>query len=156
MFSTPEEVAETVRLTGAKDASAISTFVTPDPGVDAPRVRRQVAALAAKCRERGIRFDMRPKVVDPILDDYYTPGTKLDGRCLYPFLHARVSFSGKVYFCPFIRVEVGDLTTQSLEEVWTGDAYVSLRKKLVGAGLFPVCRRCCKVELSGKPVAPAT
>ena len=155
MFSTPEEVAETVRLTGATDASAISTFVTPDPGVDAARVRHQVAALAAKCRERGIRFDMRPKVHEPIIDDYYTPGAKLDGRCLYPFLHARVSFSGKVYFCPFIRVEVGDLTTQSLEEVWTGDAYVSLRKKLVDNGLFPVCRRCCKVELSGRPVAHA-
>ncbi|MEO6235486.1 MAG: radical SAM protein, partial [Vicinamibacterales bacterium] len=34
MFSTPEEVAETVRIVGAKDASAIATFVTPDPGLD--------------------------------------------------------------------------------------------------------------------------
>ena len=94
------------------------------------RVRTQVDALAAKCRERGIRFDMRPKVRPAILDNYYTPGTPLDGRCLYPFLYARVSFSGKAYFCPFIRVEVGDLTTQSLEEVWTGETYVALRKKL--------------------------
>ena len=45
MFSTPEEVAETVRLTGAPDASAISTFVTNDPGLDPARVRRQVDAL---------------------------------------------------------------------------------------------------------------
>jgi MoaA/NifB/PqqE/SkfB family radical SAM enzyme len=147
MFSTPEEVAETVRMTGAPGPSAISTFVTPDPGVDAARVRKQVDALAAKCRERRIRFDMRPKVKPAILDDYYTPGKALKGRCLYPFLNARVSFSGKVYFCPFIRVEVGDLTTQSLEEVWTGDRYVSLRKRLLEEGLFPVCRRCCKVEL---------
>ena len=44
----------------------------------------------------------------------------LPGRCLYPFLHARVSFSGKVYFCPFIRVEVGDLAHSSLEEIWNG------------------------------------
>ena len=66
-------------------------------------------------------------------------------------MYARVSYSGKVYFCPFIRVEVGDLTTQSLEEVWTGDRYVSLRRKLVEEGIFPVCRRCCKVELA--PVA---
>ena len=35
MFSTPEEVDETVRLTGARDASLISTYVTPDPGLDA-------------------------------------------------------------------------------------------------------------------------
>jgi len=152
MFSTPEEVAETVRLTGASDASAISTFVTSDPGVDAARVKRQVDALVAKCAARNIRFDMRPKVRPAIVDQYYTPGAALEGRCLYPFLYARVSFSGKVYFCPFIRVEVGDLTSQSLEEVWTGERYVSLRKKLVETGIFPVCRRCCKVELA--PVAP--
>jgi radical SAM protein with 4Fe4S-binding SPASM domain len=75
----------------------------------------------------------------------------LAGRCLYPFLYARVSFSGKVYFCPFIRVEVGDLTTQTLQEVWTGEKYVALRKKLVEEQLFPVCRRCCKVELAPEP-----
>jgi MoaA/NifB/PqqE/SkfB family radical SAM enzyme len=155
MFSTPEEVAETVRLTGAHDASVISTFVTPDPGVDAVRVGQQVERLAAKCRARGIRFDMRPKVRTPIVQDYYTPGAPLAGRCLYPFLNARVSFSGKVYFCPFIRIEVGDLTSQSLEDVWTSDAYVTLRRRLVENGIFPVCRRCCKVELSGQPVAPA-
>jgi MoaA/NifB/PqqE/SkfB family radical SAM enzyme len=151
MFSTPEEVAETVRLTGAKDASAISTFVTADPGLVSARVRKQVTALAQKCRAHKVRFDMRPKVGASILDNYYTPGAKLEGRCLYPFLHARVSFSGKVYFCPFIRVEVGDLTSQTLEEVWTGDRYVALRKRLVEEGLFPVCRRCCKVELSQEP-----
>ena len=150
MFSTPAEVDETVRLTGAADRSAISTFVTADPGLDAARVKKQVDRLAARCRERKVRFDMRPKVGPAIIDDYYTPGAALAGRCLYPFLYARVSFSGKVYFCPFIRIEVGDLTTQSLEDVWTGDRYVTLRKRLVERGLFPVCRRCCKVELKNK------
>jgi MoaA/NifB/PqqE/SkfB family radical SAM enzyme len=152
MFSTPEEVAETVRLTGAADASAIATFVTPDPMVASARVRGQVAALQEKCRAKGIRFDVRPKVVPAIMDQYYQPGAALAGRCLYPFNHARVSFSGKVYFCPFIRVEVGDLTTQTLEEVWNGERYVSLRKRLLDERLFPVCRRCCKVELTPEPI----
>ncbi|MEO8480731.1 MAG: radical SAM protein [Acidobacteriota bacterium] len=148
MFSTPGEVAETVRLLGEGDASAISTFVTTDPGLDPARVSAQVESLAARCRERGIRFDMRPKVKPGLVEPYYTPGTPLEGRCLYPFLYARVSFSGKAYFCPFIRIEVGDLTEQTLEEVWTGEHYVSLRQRLVQNGIFPVCRRCCKVELS--------
>jgi MoaA/NifB/PqqE/SkfB family radical SAM enzyme len=86
------------------------------------------------------------------MENYYTPGAKLEGRCLYPFLHARVSFSGKVYFCPFIRIEVGDLSNSSLEEIWNGERYVTLRRKLVENGIFPVCRRCCKVELSPEPV----
>ena len=151
MFSTPEEVAETVKIIGAPDPSVIATFVTPDPGLDVERVRSQVTALIDKCRERNILFDFRPKVHTPLMDSYYTPGTKLDGRCLYPFLHARVSFSGKVYFCPFIRVEVGDLTQSTLEEVWNGERYVTLRKQLLEHGIFPVCRRCCKVELSPVP-----
>lgn len=151
MFSTPEEVAETVRLIGAPDASVIATFVTPDPGLDVDRVRAQVQALAEKCRERNVLFDYRPKVHAPLIDSYYTPGTKLNGRCLYPFLQARVSFSGKVYFCPFIRVEVGDLTTSSLEEIWNGERYVEMRKRLLDNGIFPVCRRCCKVELAPEP-----
>lgn len=151
MFSTPDEVAETVRLIGADDASVISTFVTTDPGLDPERVGHQVDRLAARCREQGVRFDMRPKVKPAILEAYYTPGTRLEGRCLYPFLFARVSFSGKAYFCPFIRIEVGDLTTQSLEEVWTGERYVTLRRTLAENGIFPVCRRCCKVELQPTP-----
>ena len=151
MFSTPEEVAETVKIVGAKDASAIATFVTPDPGLDVAMVRRKVMALEQKCKERNILFDYRPKVHSQLIDSYYTPGTKLDGRCLYPFLHARVSFSGKVFFCPFIRIEVGDLTESSLEEVWNGERYVELRRRLLEHGIFPVCRRCCKVELSPVP-----
>lgn len=151
MFSTPEEVAETVKIIGAADASVIATFVTADPGLDVARVRAQVSALAEKCRERNILFDFRPKVHSPLMDSYYTPGTRLDGRCLYPFLHARVSYSGKVYFCPFIRVEVGDLTQSSLEEVWNGERYVEMRRRLLEHGIFPVCRRCCKVELDPTP-----
>jgi MoaA/NifB/PqqE/SkfB family radical SAM enzyme len=153
MFSTPEEVAETVRMLGQGDASMIATFVTSDPGLDVARVRTKVAELEEKCRQRNVLFDFRPKVHPQLMESYYTPGSKLEGRCLYPFLHARVSFSGKVYFCPFIRVEVGDLTTSSLEDIWNGERYVAMRKQLLNYGIFPVCRRCCKVELSPVPVA---
>jgi MoaA/NifB/PqqE/SkfB family radical SAM enzyme len=152
MFSTPEEVEETVEMIGAPDKSVIATFITADPGLDIARVRQKVTALAEKCRRRNVLFDYRPKVHPPLLDNYYTPGATLAGRCLYPFLHARVGFSGKVYFCPFIRVEVGDLATSSLEEIWNGPTYVEMRRRLVEHGIFPVCRRCCKVELSPEPV----
>src|SRR3954464_8670589 len=48
MFSTPDEVAETVRLIGAEDASVIATYITPDPGLDIEVVREKVAALEEK------------------------------------------------------------------------------------------------------------
>jgi MoaA/NifB/PqqE/SkfB family radical SAM enzyme len=152
MFATPEEAEQTARILGAPDTSVIATFVTPDPGLDAATVAAQVEALQEGCREKGVRFDFRPKVWPAIVENYYRPGTPLLGRCLYPFLHARVGFSGKVYFCPFIRIEVGDLNTSSIEEVWNSPRYVELRKLLLDRKLFPVCRRCCKVELSPEPI----
>jgi MoaA/NifB/PqqE/SkfB family radical SAM enzyme len=148
MYSTPAEVDETLRILGVADASLIATFVTSDPGVTPDQVRTKVAALHQKCRDRGIKFDVRPKVWPEITDAYYTAGSPVAGRCLYPFRHARVGFSGKVYFCPFIRVEVGDLTVQTLEEIWNSERYVGMRKTLLEHQLFPVCRRCCKVELA--------
>lgn len=152
MFATPEEAEQTAKMLGAPDTSVIATFVTPDPGIDGAAVAVQVRALQEACREKGIRFDFRPKVWPAIVQNYYRPGTPLLGRCLYPFLHARVGFSGKVYFCPFIRIEVGDLNDSSIEEVWNSPRYVELRKLLLERKLFPVCRRCCKVELSPEPV----
>ncbi len=152
MFATPEEAEQTAKMLGAPDTSAIATYITPDPGLDADAVAAQVQALQDACREQGVRFDFRPRVWPTIVRNYYRPGTPLLGRCLYPFLHARVGFSGKVYFCPFIRIEVGDLNTSSIEEVWNSPRYVELRKLLLERKLFPVCRRCCKVELSREPV----
>ncbi len=148
MFATPEEVAETARQLGCGDgASAIATFVTADPGLKPADVRTKLDALAAACRRRSIRFDVRPKVGGSLVERYYTANAALDGRCLYPFLHARVGFSGKVYFCPFIRIQVGDLAEATLEEIWNAPEYVRLRRNLLEHRLFPVCRRCCKVEL---------
>ena len=46
---------------------------------------------------------------------------------------------------------MGVLTTSTLEQVWNSARYVALRKTLVEHQLFPVCRRCCKVELSPTP-----
>jgi hypothetical protein len=45
-------------------------------------------------------------------------------------------------------VEVGDLNESTLEEVWNSERYVDMRKRLLDNKLFPVCRRCCKVELT--------
>lgn len=152
MYATPDEVDQTVKILGLPDRKVIATYVTRETGLVPSAVAAKVQALEARCREKRIRFDYRPKVHQPLVESYYTPGAPMLGRCLYPFLSARVGFSGKVYFCPFIRVEVGDLTSSTLEEIWNGDRLVSMRKALLERKLFPVCRRCCKVELSPEPL----
>jgi len=40
------------------------------------------------------------------------------------------------------------VTTSPLEEIWNSPAYIGLRRRLLEHCIFPVCRRCCKVELA--------
>ncbi len=147
MFATPKEVRETLALIGETDPDVISTHVTEDPGLDpkaVPKVLRKAVDYAAS---QGITINWRPGQSTDDLEHYYTPDRPLKGQCFYPFFGGRVTYDGKVHFCPFIRVEVGDLREQSLEAIWNSPRYVELRQKLLENGIFPVCRRCCKVEL---------
>jgi MoaA/NifB/PqqE/SkfB family radical SAM enzyme len=147
MFATPDEVRETLELIGESDPEVISTHVTDDPGIDpmaVPNVLRDAVEYAAS---KGITINWRPGQGYDDLVHYYTPGRRLEGRCFYPFFGGRITYDGKMHFCPFIRVEVGDVRKQSLGEIWNSKRYVDLRKRLLHHGIFPVCRRCCKVEL---------
>ncbi len=147
MFATAKEVQETLDIIGEEDASVISTHITDDPGLDPKEVPVVLAKAVAYAEAKGITINWRPGQKTEDLEHYYTPNRPLKGQCFYPFFGGRITYDGKVHFCPFIRVEVGDLREQSLSEVWNSPRYVELRKKLLEHGIFPVCRRCCKVEL---------
>lgn len=68
MYSTRDEVDETLRVIGESDPGVISTLVTSHPGVTPDQVRRKVTALREKCRRKSISFDMRPKVGPALVD----------------------------------------------------------------------------------------
>jgi MoaA/NifB/PqqE/SkfB family radical SAM enzyme len=151
MFATHREVEETLAIIGESDPSVISTYVTDDPGIDPHAVPGILRDAVAYGESKGITINWRPAQNTDDLVHYYTPDRPLKGQCFYPFFGGRITYDGKVQFCPFIRVEVGDVREQSLEEIWNSPRYVELRKKLLEHGIFPVCRRCCKVELSYAP-----
>jgi Fe-coproporphyrin III synthase len=158
MFATRREVQETLAIIGETDPGVISTYVTDDPGIVPEQVPDVLREAVAYAETKGITINWRPGQGYDDLVHYYTPDRPLAGQCFYPFFGGRVTYDGKVHFCPFIRVEVGDLRRQSLEEVWNAPRYVELRQKLLKNGIFPVCRRCCKVELDyskGPPVEAA-
>jgi MoaA/NifB/PqqE/SkfB family radical SAM enzyme len=148
MFATRKEVAETLAIIGETDPTVISTHVTDDPGIDPEEVPTVLREAVDYAGSKGITINWRPAQSYEHLVDYYTPDRPLVGRCFYPFFGGRVTYDGKVQFCPFIRVEIGDLRETSLEQIWNAPRYVELRQKLLQHGIFPVCRRCCKVELS--------
>jgi MoaA/NifB/PqqE/SkfB family radical SAM enzyme len=148
MFATRKEVEETLAIIGETDPGVISTHVTDDPGIDPEEVPKVLREAVEYADSKGITINWRPAQSYDQLVDYYTPGRPLEGRCFYPFFGGRVTYDGKVQFCPFIRVEIGDVREKSLEEIWNAPRYVELRQKLLQHGIFPVCRRCCKVELA--------
>ncbi|MGH9321634.1 MAG: radical SAM protein [Vicinamibacteria bacterium] len=147
MFATPREVEETLAIIGETDPAVISTHVTSDPGIDPAEVPKVLREAVDYAEAKGITINWRPAQGYADLVSYYTPDQPLEGKCFYPFFGGRVAYDGKVQFCPFIRVTVGDLRESSLETIWNAPRYVELRKKLLEHGIFPVCRRCCKVEL---------
>lgn len=147
MFATPDEVQETLRIIGESDPDLISTHVTKDPGIDPAEVPEVLKDALHYAAGRGVTINWRPAQSLEHLERYYTPDQPLQGRCFYPFFGGRITYDGKVHFCPFIRVEMGDLRRESLTEIWNNRRFVALRRELLEHGIFPVCRRCCKVEL---------
>jgi len=148
MFATHKEVQQTLQIIGENDPDVISTHVTDDPGIDPKTVAPILRDAVAYAESKGITINWRPAQSYEHLEKYYTPDQPLRGQCFYPYFGGRITYDGKVHFCPFIRVEMGDVREQSLEEIWNSEKFVGLRKKLLDHGIFPVCRRCCKVELS--------
>ncbi len=147
MFATNREVEETLAIIGETDRDLISTYVTDDPGIDPSEIPVVLREACAYAESKGITINWRPAQGFDDLEHYYTPNRPLKGQCFYPFFGGRITYDGNVNFCPFIRVEVGDLRESSLEDIWNSRRYTELRTKLLEHGIFPVCRRCCKVEL---------
>lgn len=71
--------------------------------------------------------------------------------CVIPWLHLNIIPKGKVYHCCMTsdyKTYAGDLTKQSLEEVWNGEYMMNLRKDMIN-GIEPkACSKCFEAERS--------
>jgi MoaA/NifB/PqqE/SkfB family radical SAM enzyme len=64
--------------------------------------------------------------------------------CFAPWTQSLIDFDGKVYVCCMTRERIpplGDLRTTSFREIWAGDAYGDVRRRMYPPELAP-CRRC--------------
>ncbi len=62
-------------------------------------------------------------------------------RCGIPWTHTYIRLDGKVNPCCYSSVVMGDLTTQSFEEIWNGSLYRSLRLSIVTGNFWKSCER---------------
>jgi len=72
--------------------------------------------------------------------------------CALPWLHLNIIPRGKVYHCCMTsdyKTFAGDLTTQTIEEVWNGDYMKNLRKDMINGVEPKACSKCFEAERSG-------
>jgi MoaA/NifB/PqqE/SkfB family radical SAM enzyme len=151
---------EVIRLAGERGA----TDVVPMP-VDTKRdelrltkqlIRRyneHIAPRVAALREdygmpadpRAIYpFGQRSDAVKESAVGRYAADFYRDHTCYAPYLHMFVAWDGKVYLCCMTngRIEpLGDLATQSVEEVFLGPGFAKIRQDMMRERL-PACHAC--------------
>ena len=158
MFSTPEEVAETVRLIGRDGPVGDRHVRHARSRASTPRASaRRSTALADKCREREHPVRLPPEGAQPA-DRQLLHAGRAARRALPVSVPARarvVHRQGLLLPVHPRRSRRPDRSHRSRRS-GTASATSTLRKKLVENGIFPVCRRCCKVELSPVPAARPT
>lgn len=75
-------------------------------------------------------------------------------RCLRPWTTIEIGDEGKVYTCcsDWTRVECGNIHKQSLLDIWNGEAFRRLRKKLRAGHLEDICHRECLSLMTNQPL----
>ncbi|MBQ8039860.1 MAG: SPASM domain-containing protein [Lachnospiraceae bacterium] len=99
----------------------------------------------------GDKLRIYPRKIDEVLSTRggASPNKKtkktLDANCILPFKQLVIRPDGKVSLCcsdALGQMTLGDLTRESLMEVWNGPAYRGIRKRLKDAGRAGI--RLCK------------
>ncbi len=54
--------------------------------------------------------------------------------------------NGDVLICPFIYKKIGNITEDSLFELWNSKIMRNLRKDILNNNLLPICKKCCSLD----------
>lgn len=71
--------------------------------------------------------------------------------CMYPWIHLHAYPTGEAYPCcqAEMKYPIGNCKTNTLQEIWQGDAMQSLRQDMLNDRPNPACARCYEQEASG-------
>ncbi len=89
-------------------------------------------------------FGRRSDAIKSAVGGDYAADFYRDHNCYAPYLHMFVAWDGKVYLCCMTngRIEpLGDLSTQSVEEVFHGPGFAAIRAQMLQSRL-PSCHAC--------------
>ena len=106
-------------------------MITESPWSRVEEAKPYFREAERKAKELGIELHI------PSLDECV-------GDCLSFFQEIYVAWDGQVLSCAFERFILGDLKTQTIQEIWNGPGYVELRRKYFQRGIQEVCPNCSK------------
>ncbi len=93
----------------------------------------------------SIPVQWAPTLTETEIKNWYSAERfKTQRRCLYPWRGILVDADGKLYPCSKIYLELGNLKTEEVFNLWNSDNMEKFRAYLK-KNLFPACSRCCKL-----------
>jgi MoaA/NifB/PqqE/SkfB family radical SAM enzyme len=145
MFSRFDEREETKRILG-KDIK-ITGQVKKSSGYKSNELKDTINDILINAKENGIKVDFEPRLlVENVekINNREIRKLKLDCRQLKQI---RIDCGGNLIICEFIRNSFGNLVDSSIHELYNGDKYRLLKKKILDNNLLPICNNCCKLML---------
>lgn len=128
------------------DKTELVVNIKDGPMPDPAKIAAQVERLKAEAEKAGVHIVMKPELSYAELDTWYSEHFRIHSKCVYPWTETRVTPNGEVALCPFIPQKMGNIRSNSLDEILNNQKYMHLRNAIrEEGGLFPGCARCCKL-----------
>lgn len=95
--------------------------------------RDEALTVLAKAADRAAQYGIT----------FIPPNLNVEhGRCNALFNRLNINWDGSIMSCAMERYIVGDLTRQSITEIWNGSGMQTLRRKVITEGLAATCPAC--------------
>ncbi len=103
-------------------------------------------------RRYAVPVRVNPRLTkDQILRYYADLSFSKRKACPIPWNKILIKANGEIMFCPdewVTEFSLGNIREKSIGEVWNGLGAQEFRKSLKENGLFPICARCCSINMN--------
>lgn len=106
-------------------------MIKESPWIQVDEAKGYFRKAEQRAKKLGIEFH------PPRLDEY-------SGDCRSFFQELFVAWDGKVLSCALERYILGDLSEQSIEEIWNGSGYIKGRAEYFKGGIQSLCPNCIR------------
>ncbi|RLE17276.1 MAG: hypothetical protein DRJ65_23020 [Acidobacteria bacterium] len=145
---TTQKVADTHNALWGKAYPATPSNIGPfDPAdIDLKKLQKAISDLKAFSAPFDISFSPELETLDQLERFYNQPDVLIGSSCIDIDRTLMVKSDGRVIPCHgrCYDLTIGNVTEQTLTEIWNAEAIADLRLALRSSGgLLPACSRCC-------------